>query len=289
MNIKNTKKILFGIIACVLIAAMGIIIWILLHQKEDETKAEEKLNSLRAYVTEADEEDTDTTLEVAQKPEIMEQLGIHIPNKKIDWQALRKKNKDIYAWLYIPDTNIDYPILQHETDNNYYIDHNLDGSKGYPGCITTQVEYNSRDFMDANTCIYGHNMKNGSMFQNLHKFEDSLFFKENEFAYIFTPQTTYVYQIFAAYTFGNALIPYAYDFSTRSGYQEYLDEVYSIRDMKAHFRDGIKVTPQNHIITLSTCTSPADDDHRWLVQGVMVNDPTLTDEEISAVFSNRAQ
>lgn len=268
------------ILMVVFAAAIGVIAWVLFHQKTGERAAEKELNKMRDYVTEAADDDTGTTLEAAGNKNLIEELGFTIPNKKIDWDSLQEENEDIYAWIYIPDTEIDYPLLQHPTEDNYYIDHNIDGSEGYPGCLTTQVSYNAKDFLDYNTCIYGHNMKNGSMFHSLHNFEDSLFFDENEFVYIFTPQATYVYEIFAAYTFSNALIPYKYDFSTRSGYKEYLDEVFSIRDMDSHFREGLNVTQINHIITLSTCTEPSNENYRWLVQAVLVNDPSLSDEEI---------
>lgn len=280
MDKKRTVRIICTILIVVFAVAIGVIAGILYKQRDNEKIAERKLNKTRDFVTEAAEDDTETTLEAAEKKDIMQDLGIAIPNKKIDWDSLTKENGDIYAWIYIPDTQIDYPLLQHGSEDNYYIDHNIDGSKGYPGCLTTQAGYNSRDFMDYNTCIYGHNMKNGSMFHSLHEFSDASFFDGNELVYIFTPQATYVYEIFAAYKFSNVLIPYEYDFSTQKGYKEYLEEVFSIRDMGSHFRDGIRVTEDNHMITLSTCVQPTDYKHRWLVQAVLINDPTLSDEQI---------
>ena len=71
-------------------------------------------------------------------------------------------NSDVYAWITVPGTEIEYPILQHHSDNSYYFMHNIDGSYGYPGCIYTE-NLNSKDFTDNNMVIYGHNMKNDSM------------------------------------------------------------------------------------------------------------------------------
>lgn len=71
-------------------------------------------------------------------------------------------NPDVYAWITVPGTEIEYPILQHPSDNSYYFMHNIDGSYGYPGCIYTE-NLNSKDFADNNTVIYGHDMKNDSM------------------------------------------------------------------------------------------------------------------------------
>ena len=105
---------------------------------------------------------------------------VDIPQKNLDWESMHGLNKDIYAWITIPNTQIDYPILQHETDDSYYLSHNMDGSKGYPGCIYTE-KANYKDFLDFNTVIYGHNMKSGMMFRNLHDFEDRTFFDNNKY------------------------------------------------------------------------------------------------------------
>lgn len=78
--------------------------------------------------------------------------GIEIPEKNLDWDSLHEENQDIYAWIYVPNTTVDYPILQHPTDNSYYLNYNIDGTKGYPGCIYTE-DYNSKDFSDINTVI----------------------------------------------------------------------------------------------------------------------------------------
>lgn len=214
-----------------------------------------------------------------QESEFLTLLGITIPEKNINWEELYQENEDIYAWIYIPGTMIDYPIVQHPTDNEYYVNHNLDGSKGRPAAIMTHT-YNKKDFTDKNTVVYGHNMRNGSMFQNLHNFIDKEFFSENKYVYIYLPDQVYVYEVFAAYTFTNELIPVAYDFSSEKGFEAYLDTVFSYKGKNGLFRDGINITAENHLLTLSTCTTPTDYNYRYLVQGVLVNDPTLTEDQI---------
>ena len=135
----------------------------------------------------------------------------------IDFDKLcSETNSDIYAWITIPDTKIDYPIVQHATSNEYYLNYNLDGSKGYPGCIYTE-NYNSKDFSDFQTVIYGHNMKNGSMFAHLHKFEDAKFFEEHPYVFIYTPDRLLVYKIFASYEYSNDHLLFQYDLSTENG------------------------------------------------------------------------
>lgn len=101
-----------------------------------------------------------------------------------DFGQLHEQNEDIYAWIVVPGTQVDYPLLQSETDN-YYLDYNLDHIKGYPGCIYTN-QCNRKDFSDYNTVLYGHNMKNGSMFGSIHSFEDETFFDGHPYIYVYT-------------------------------------------------------------------------------------------------------
>lgn len=198
-------------------------------------------------------------------------LGISIPEKEVDLADLQTNvNRDIYAWIYIPDSMIDYPVLQHPTDNAYYLNYNLDGSKGYPGCIYTE-NYNEKDFSDPNTVLYGHNMKNGTMFAGLHKFEDSEYFEEHPYVYIYTAEKLYVYEIFAAYETNNEHILLNNDFTDNYSFRKYLDSIFAIRDMNSNRRDDMTVTAENHILTLSTCVANQSD-RRYLVQGVLLNE-----------------
>ena len=206
--------------------------------------------------------------ELPEPVDPLEELGIIVPEKELDWEALAEENADIYAWIHIPNTNVDYPILQHPTDDNYYLDRNLDGSKGYPGCIYTQ-SLNDKDFTDPHTVLYGHNMKDGSMFANLHKFEDNLFFEENPYIFVYTPDKTYAYEIFAAYEFSDAHLLYAYDFSDPESFEEYIQDVKNVRTMTSHIKDQW-VGAEDKIITLSTCIGNKPN-KRYLVSAVLVN------------------
>lgn len=113
-----------------------------------------------------------------------------------DFGQLHEQNEDIYAWIVVPGTQVDYPLLQSETDN-YYLDYNLDHSKGYPGCIYTN-QCNRKDFSDYNTVLYGHNMKNGSMFGSIHSFEDETFFDGHPYIYVYTENERLTYEIYEA-------------------------------------------------------------------------------------------
>ena len=116
-------------------------------------------------------EETAETIEEGTVAEEVPEATAQVPSaidSPVDWEGLREVNTDVYAWITVPGTVIDYPILQHATDNTYYLYYNIDGSYGYPGCIYTE-NLNSKDFTDNNTVIYGHNMKDGTMFTDLLK------------------------------------------------------------------------------------------------------------------------
>ena len=216
----------------------------------------------------ADSAISDNLTEV--KPvDILKERGISIPEKNIDWDELHSQNPDIYAWIYIPGTSIDYPILQHPEEKSYYLNHNIDGSEGYPGCIYTQ-NVNSTDWTDPNTVIYGHNMNNGSMFHDLHRFEDAVFFDETQYLFIYTPERNLVYEIFAAYPFSNIDLMMCFDYSTPDALLVYFDGIWTNRSMTSHFRDSIVLYGDSRIITMSTCIG-GQPDMRYLVQAVLLN------------------
>lgn len=194
---------------------------------------------------------------------------IEIPDKNIDFDKLhREVSDDIYAWIYIPNTNVDYPVFQHPTDNTYYLEHNVDGSEGYPGCIYTE-NYNSKDFSDPQTVIYGHNMRDGTMFSDLHKYEEQEFFDENKYVYIYTEEMVYVYRIFAAYQTNNAHQLLNFDFSKKENLLTYLENVRALGSELKIFDDDVVFSGDDQVLTLSTCVMKERQFHlRYLVQAL---------------------
>lgn len=170
----------------------------------------------------------------------------------IDFTSLWEINKDVYAWLSVPGTIIDYPVLQHESDDSYYLNYTIDGIEGYPGSIYTE-KINAKDFSDNNTVIYGHNMRNGTMFTDLHKFRDSEFFAANDTVYIYTPEKQFTYKIFAAYLYDDRHLMNSFDFSNQTVFADYLKKIQSQNFPEANFREEITVTDTDKIITLITC------------------------------------
>lgn len=183
-----------------------------------------------------------------------------------DFSELREQNEDIYAWITVPGTQVDYPILQCDTDN-YYLDYNLDHSKGYPGCIYTN-QCNSQDFSDYNTVLYGHNMKNGSMFGCLHAFEDESFFCENRQIVVYTEDRRLTYEICAAVNFTDVYIPAYYEVQSVFGRDEFWQAVVeeSVGSDVSHILEGVEIASEDQLITLSTCVN-GQRERRYLVIG----------------------
>ena len=117
--------------------------------------------------------------------------------KNIDWNKLKEINKDIIAWIEIPDTIINYPILK---DNNlYYLKHSYNKKYNSNGSIFTT---NKNPFEEFETLLYGHNMKNGSMFSILDKYMDEDFLYTHQKFKIYTPNENYEATIFSVYSIG---------------------------------------------------------------------------------------
>ncbi len=246
--------------------------------KSSETQEKETQESLvtEAY-TEATEsssvENTETT-ESEEWAENTETTMVSNPDfqtrEDLDFEKLQNRNSDIYAWIEVPGTKVDYPIVQHLNDNTYYLTRTIDHEKKTAASIFTET-YNTKDFEDHHTVIYGHNMKNGSMFKTLHYFEDPEFFEENREVIIYLPNQTRYYRIFAAYTYDNRHLLNNYYCEDPDIFQSYLDEVFAIRDFGANIDREMEITAEDHIITLSTCVDSGDSTQRYLVQAVLVS------------------
>ena len=206
--------------------------------------------------------------ETTEPPDTTEETDtpVEIP---IDFDALKERNPDVYAWITVPDTNIDYPILHRDSDNSYYLNHTIDNEEKIEGAIFTE-NYNNTDFEDPNTLIYGHDMRNGSMFQNLLNYQDREYFDEHRDIVIYTPDAIRHYTVFAAYPYDDRHILQSFNFALPSVYQQYLDMVFSIRDMSSIIDTSMDVGTDDKIITLSTCYGNQHD-KRFLVQAVLVS------------------
>lgn len=205
-----------------------------------------------AAAEKAKKADPDETQEQYEK--LKEQVAVDTDDpmfRKIDFATAQAVNPDVYAWIWIPGTDIDYPILQSSTEEDaYYLNHTIEKKEGLPGTIYTE-KYNAKDFSDPVNVVYGHNMKNGSMFAGLHKYEDRAFFDSNPYVYIYLPDKTLKYHIFAAVSFDDRYLLGTYNFTIPRDFEEYLDELRG--SINGNVNIDIPVSQETGILTLSTC------------------------------------
>lgn len=195
-----------------------------------------------------------------------------LPANPIDFPTLKADHPDIYAWVRVPDTNVDYPVLQSSVDDNYYLRRDLDGNYSLYGSVFTQ-SMNSTDFTDPVTVIYGHNTVDGTFFTDLHKFEDEEFFDSHDTFYIYMPGHVLTYRIVSAYRYDDRHILNSFDFSNEEVRREYFDYVVSPLSMVMNVREGSTLDLDDRIVQLSTCpTEGSASGNRYLVTGVLVDD-----------------
>lgn len=279
---KNKKRIyqifgalfLLGFCISMVFVIRGAII-----EKRAESQYEQLAGNAMSTETIVDSEgesfEAGLTETETEKPSVLEERGIEVPVLELDWEELADTNSDIYSWVYIPNTKINYPVLQHTEKNDYYLDHNLDHSKGLPGSIYTQL-LNKKDYTDGNTILYGHNMKDGSMFKGLHQFADNTFFNENRYIYIYTPEKVLVYEIYGACEVSDAHLLYKYDFKKAEGAVDFLEDIKTARSMNKQIMEEMELPEETKLITLSTCIANKPN-NRWIVVGVLLGEESLAE------------
>ena len=190
----------------------------------------------------------------------------------VSFDELMEINPDVYAWIYIPNTNVDYPVAQSITDRDdtFYLSHNIYKQYQFSGTIYSEVQ-NSTDFHDRVTVLYGHNMLNGTMFASLHNFEDEDFFEDNNTIFILTKDKQLTYLVYSAYTYDDRHILNSFYLKDDKVFQEYIDSTIHPHAYSSIVREGVEPDINSKILTLSTCTNGAANT-RFLVQGVLVDE-----------------
>lgn len=222
------------------------------RQKEEQ----ERLAQLAQQTTEAVIEETDA------EPESEETEAPYI--SPIDFEALWAENSDVIGWITIPDTKIDYPILY--TDNNEtYLHTDFNGKDSVYGAIYLDCD-SEPDFSGWNNPIYGHHMKDGSMFKDVVKFKDEEFFKEHQYFEIYTPERTIHLKAISCYYTGSDGIVRKTKFKDQESYDAWLME-----RLKPCKYAEIPEVPVGSVFTLVTC-SYEKQDARTLLYAVEVDE-----------------
>lgn len=253
---KNKKKKTVGdvIRSIIMIAALAVFLFSAIQLAKifiEYKKGTDEYDRVREYVTAVQPE----TEEQAAEEE--SELQKPVP-PQVDWESLKGINEDIIGWIQIEGTEISYPVVQ-GTDNSYYLKHTFEKNSNAAGAIF--IDYtNSSDFQDCNTIIYGHNMKNGSMFGLLRRY-----FKDEEsvpgrYIWICTPEKNYRYEIFSSHVVDAAGETYTLFPEADEQFGSYVENM----KQQSLVQFGTEVTKDDKVITLSTCTG--NDTTRFVVQ-----------------------
>ena len=233
------KKLILRLLIVIFAATFAVSGFNIIKSLVDTAKTEKFYENLQSdYVSpvappSAEEE---TATQVVKEPAVT-----------VDFTALSEKNKDIVGWLYLPDTVLNYPVCQAE-DNDKYLRRDLDGKKLSAG--TLFVDYRCKAVnTDTNYIIYGHNMKNGTMFKTVVNYKEQSFYEKKPVLYYLTPENSYKIEPVLGLVVSDNDTVYRLDFTNA----QMLDYI-SSKKSESTFSSTVPLSDEDKFITLSTCS-----------------------------------
>ena len=264
-NPKKKKKAGDVVLTIVLIAAICVFCYAaynLYHIYTEYKKGSDEYNSIAQMAVTERDPDQD-----AEEAETAGPAGSTLrPPLDIDFESLRKINTDVIGWIYVEALDgVSYPVVKGK-DNEEYLHMTYEKNYNFAGTIFIDYE-NKPDFSDCNTLVYGHNMKNGTMFGQLKNFsKDDSAYNKSKYFWIFTPEKIYRYEIISAYTTAVDSDTYTLFKGPGQEFVDYMNKIVSYSDIKT--TPG-ELSVEDKIVTLSTCTG--NESTRYVVQGKRVD------------------
>ncbi len=208
--------------------------------------------------------------------------GESAEDASVDFAVLKEENPEIFAWLYVPGTEIDVPVLQSMQGDDFYGTHNASGEEDADGAVYIELA-NLANMCDFNTVMHG---KTGGEetgpFAELYRFADPDYFKEHEQMYLYLDGNVLTYEIFAAYERENTSLIREYDFTYYTGCRQFLNDLYGTRDLGMNLREGWDgLTPYQFLVTLTT-QKEDNKDRQMVVVAVLTADAAGTINRIVA-------
>ena len=167
-----------------------------------------------------------------------------IKDLKDQAKELQETYPDAIGWIYIPNTNINYPIMQGE-DNDFYLTHGIDRRSLKCGCIELDYRCENR-FQNNFNILYGHNMKNGSMFANVCRFKERSYYDSHPYGWVYTSDSVYRLDFFSV------AVTDWYD-EIYNGYREVSEWIPRLKEISRIYED-VELTEQDRLVLLSTCS-----------------------------------
>ena len=283
MSSKAKKTILIAVAAvCILVCVgSGLFLYQYYHGVQVESTLLERMKTGTAEISSAPapsdqpeqpEQDSGETPEESETdaaPSEEEPLmkTVRLP---VDFAQLQAEAPDIYAWLELPDTGIDDPVLQRAGADLFYNSHNAYGQYYMCGAVFSQSAYNGRNFDSPMTVLYGHSTVLGQpgAFMELNNYADEAYFDAHREMRVYMPDGMYVYRIFAACVRSNEHLLYCHDFSDETQFDAFFSSLTEDTSPDSHIDAEALPQAGDKVLTLSTCYS-ANKNLRYLVMGVL--------------------
>ena len=253
---KNVRKALRAVLLMVFVVSTALMV----HQWLDNADGEAAYNDAVNIAMQVKEPEVPAQLQPTEIPvEATEPVTYWVPvpvegdpvmeeMAGINIAALREENEDVLGWIRIPDTRIDYPLLQGE-DNDFYLKHTWQKQRNSVGSIFLE-HLNRPDLTDFNTIVYGHNMRDKSMFGQLDNYSIEGFWETHPYVYVAIDSGVYRYEVFAFLQAPVDSVTYSIRPQRDDTKQEFID--YSMEH--TWIDTGVRPVITDRILTLSTCT-----------------------------------
>lgn len=181
---------------------------------------------------------------------------------QVDFEGLQAICPDVVAWISMDDTMLSYPVVQ-ARNNEYYLRRLIDGTGNNAGSLF--MDYlNAPDLSDHNTVIYGHNMKNGSMFACVVEYKDQEYYDAHPTCQLMTPEGNYTVEFFAGFVANLKSGAWDQNFRSEEDFADWLAKAKA----KSTFQSDVTPTTQDRVLTLSTCSYEYED-ARYVLMGVL--------------------
>ena len=255
------KSILLGVFALSFAALLMVSLAQITSITFESKESAEMYENLHRFVSTASPSVTVLREESGEEPEAVQVPTISLP--QVDFAALQEQNAEITGWLILENSSINHPVVQ-GTNNAFYLKHLFDGTQNVNGTLFTDYR-NARDFSDRHTIIYGHRMKNGSMFTPLLNYADQDFYEAHPRLLLVTPEGGYMVELFSAYTTDVHADSWQRNFADDADFEAWIQ---AARD-RSDFTSDVEVQASDRLLTLSTCSS-AFQNARYVVIGKLV-------------------
>lgn len=237
-------------------------LWQLYSIFNDYHIASKEYDQLAQQVVEEIKTDSEEVLKEEEKKEtsVLDlPYDYEVPSYKVDLATVKAQNPDTIGWIILPDTKVNYPIVKSK-DNTEYLTTTFEGQTANSGAIFMDMLCSS-DFTDENAIIYGHNMKNGSMFRSLNNLTDKEYFWRHHIFCIDTGNGFENYEIISCYeTVETDLSSWQISFESKESYEEWLKAI-----VKRCNYTCVPYDVNKNTITLSTCRGQSGGPGRFIV------------------------